>query len=175
MSETSVRWCLHQTAKQGRTIVVGAVVTSIVVTGCSSDEGTGATTGPGVSSPGVSDSADTDTVPIVGTYAAELGPSGPDLDEPNPPGRWVLEVASVTEAYLADPSGIRFPPGNPVQISDGAIVFAADAECPTQSGAAGEGRYEWTLEGDILTLTEVSDTCRDRAFVLSTEPWTRTD
>lgn len=110
---------------------------------------------------------------ILGTYSTELGPPGPQDAEANPPGKWQLSVPSSTEAFLTDPTGTRFAPGNPVRIGEDRIVFAPDPNCPTQSGTAGKGTYEWTLDEDALSLTLVSDTCKDRAFVLTSETWLR--
>lgn len=111
---------------------------------------------------------------LVGTYAATL-PEPPQglLKEGNPPGTWGLQVTSATEVYFQTPDGGSFPVGNPAETSDEQIVFTPDPECPTQDGAAGAGTYTWTLEEDELTFVEVNDTCRDRAFVLTTSPWTR--
>jgi hypothetical protein len=119
---------------------------------------------------GSSDAAD-----LVGTYTTTLGPSGPELKEPNPPGRWQLLLTSPTEAYFQPPEGTSFPVGNPVVTEDGRITFAPDSGCPTQTGAAGDGTYTWSLDGDTLSFTEVDDTCRDRVFVLTSQPWTRAE
>jgi hypothetical protein len=110
---------------------------------------------------------------LVGTYATTLGPSGPELDEPNPPGKWKLLVTSETEAYFQPPEGPSFPVGNPIELSAGRIVLAPDPECPTQTGTPGNGEYEWSLDGGTLTFTDVKDSCRDRSFVLTSKPWSR--
>jgi hypothetical protein len=115
---------------------------------------------------GSSESAD-----LVGTYTTTLGPSGPELKEANPPGRWQLLLTSPTEAYFQPPEGPSFPVGNPVATEDDRVTFGPDAGCPTQTGAPGNGTYTWSLDGDILTFTEVEDTCRDRVFVLTSQPW----
>jgi hypothetical protein len=111
---------------------------------------------------------------LLGTYTTTLGPSGPELSEPNPPGKWGLLITSETDAHYQPPQGPSFPVGNPIDVSANRIVFAPDLECPTQEGSPGKGTYEWRLTDDTLTLTEVSDTCRDRAFVLTSKPWSRT-
>ncbi len=111
---------------------------------------------------------------LIGTYTTTLGPSGPELEEPNPPGKWELVVTSSTEAYFQPPEGPSFPVGNPLELSSDRIVFAADPECPTQAGTPGAGVYEWNLDGDTLTFTDVEDTCRDRSFVLTSKTWSKT-
>jgi hypothetical protein len=111
---------------------------------------------------------------LLGTYTTTLGPSGPELSEPNPPGEWGLLITSETDAHFQPPQGPSFPVGNPIDVSANRIVFAPDPECPTQEGSPDKGTYEWRLTDDTLTLTEVSDTCRDRAFVLTSKPWSRT-
>jgi hypothetical protein len=110
---------------------------------------------------------------LVGTYTTTLGPSGPDLEEANPPGRWQLLLTSPTEAYFQPPQGPSFPVGNPVAMTDDRVTFGPDAGCPTQTGTPGDGTYTWSLDGDTLTFTEVEDTCRDRVFVLTSQPWTK--
>ena len=110
---------------------------------------------------------------LVGTYTTTLGPSGPELKEPNPPGRWGLLLTSQTEAFFQPPEGPSFPVGNPAAIESGRITFGPDADCPTQAGTPANGTYEWTLDGETLTFAEVEDTCRDRVFVLTSNPWTR--
>ncbi len=110
---------------------------------------------------------------LVGTYTTTLGPSGPELEEPNPPGRWGLLLTSQTEAFFQPPEGPSFPVGNPAEIESGRITFGPDADCPTQTGTPANGTYEWTLDGGALTFAEVEDTCRDRVFVLTSNPWTR--
>ncbi len=110
---------------------------------------------------------------LIGTYTTTLGPSGPELDEPNPPGTWELLITSETEAFFQPPEGPSFPIGNPIELSEGLILLAADPECPTQAGTPGAGTYEWRLDGSTLTFTDVGDTCRDRSFVLTSKPWSR--
>ncbi len=36
---------------------------------------------------------------------------------------------------------------------------------PTQGGDATEGRYQWAIEGAELVISEVEDSCRDRAHL----------
>lgn len=91
-----------------------------------------------------------------------------------PAGEWRLEITTVG-ATLTDPAGNEFPPGDPIDISDEAIVFAPDPDCPVQEGTPGEGTYAWCLEGSDLTFLVVEDTCRDRAFLLTAQSWSRTD
>jgi hypothetical protein len=137
-----------------RLAVSALVLAALAASGCGGD--------------GSSDAAD-----LVGSYTTTLGPSGPELKEPNPPGRWQLLLTSPTEAYFRPPEGPSFPVGNPVVTEDGRITFAPDAGCPTQTGAPGDGTYTWSLDGGTLTFTEIDDTCRDRVFVLTSQPWTR--
>jgi hypothetical protein len=143
-----------------------AAATVMAVVGCGGDDGSegAATTAP----------AGTSTEALLGNYTTTLGPSGPELSEPNPPGTWGLRITSETDAYFQPPEGPSFPVGNPIEVSADRIVLAPDPECPTQEGSPAKGTYEWQLTETTLTLTEVSDTCRDRAFVLTSKPWSRT-
>ncbi len=42
---------------------------------------------------------------------------------------------------------------------------------PTQGGDATEGRYQWAIEGAELVISEVEDSCRDRAHLLTQAAW----
>ena len=141
---------------------VAAMVTAVA--GCGGDDGSEAAT---------TTSAGAGAAALLGNYTTTLGPSGPELSEPNPPGEWGLLITSETDAHFQPPQGPSFPVGNPIEITDDRIVFAADPECPTQEGQPDEGTYEWQLAQNKLTITEVSDSCRDRAFVLTSKPWTK--
>ena len=110
---------------------------------------------------------------MIGTYTATLGPAGPELTGGNPTGRWTLQVTEADEAFLTPPAGEEFPIGNPIEVAPDRIVFAPDLACPTQPGAPTTGTYEWVRRGDSLRLTEVDDSCRDRAFVLTSQRWQR--
>jgi hypothetical protein len=146
-----------------------AAVATAVLAGCGgggeSDEATTA-------SPTAPAQAGADA--LIGNYTTTLGPSGPELEAPNPPGKWELQITSATDAFFQPPQGPSFPAGNPIELSNDRIVFAPDPECPTQEGTPGKGIYEWQLSGETLTLTEVEETCRDRAFVLISNPWSKT-
>jgi hypothetical protein len=115
---------------------------------------------------------------LLGTYTTTLGAetvrNPPDPGVQTPSGEWRLEITDAG-ATLTDPAGNEFPPGDPIEISEEEIVFAPDPECPVQEGTPGEGTYEWRLEGSTLTLTEVDDSCRDRAFVLTAQSLVRTE
>ncbi len=112
-------------------------------------------------------------VDLGGTYEAQLGSSSDLLVEPNPEGRWLLEIQGDTVVFET-PDGQRFAPGDPVTVEGATMTLSADPQCPTQEGEAVEGRYDFRLEGDQVTFTEVEDSCRDRAFVLTSQTWTRT-
>jgi hypothetical protein len=144
---------------------MAATVTAIA--GCGGDDGSGAA--------GTTESAGASPAALLGNYTTTLGPSGPELNEPNPPGEWGLQITSETDAYFQPPKGPSFPAGNPIELSGDQIVFAPDPECPTQEGTPGNGVYEWRLNGKTLTITEVEDTCRDRAFVLTSKPWSKAE
>ncbi len=107
------------------------------------------------------------------TIDSETVGNPPDPGVQTPPGEWRLEITS-SGATLTDPSGNEFPPGDPIDISEESIVFAPDPQCPVQEGTPGQGTYEWGLEGDDLMFIEVEDTCRDRAFLLTAQSWSRT-
>jgi hypothetical protein len=143
---------------------MAAAVTAIA--GCGGDDGSEAAS--------TTAAAGTGAEALLGNYTTTLGPSGPELSEPNPPGTWGLLITSETDAQFQPPEGPSFPVGNPIEVSEDRIVFAPDPECPTQEGSPAEGTYEWRLTENTLTITEVSDSCRDRAFVLTSKPWSRT-
>lgn len=150
-------------------LVVAVTAALVVLVGCGEDGSDEAATTTSSAAP-----AQTGADALIGIYVTTLGPSGPELKEPNPPGKWQLQVTSETEAYYQPPRGASFPVGNPIELSSERVVFAPDLECPTQEGTPGKGTYEWRLSGETLTLTEVEDTCRDRAFVLTSNPWSKT-
>ena len=146
-------------------LLAATAATAIAITGCGGDDGSEAAA--------TTASAGTGAEALLGNYTTTLGPSGPELSEPNPPGTWGLLITSETDAHFQPPEVPSFPVGNPIEISEDRIVFAPDPECPTQEGSPGKGTYEWRLTGDTLTITDVSDSCRDRAFVLTSKPWSR--
>ncbi len=111
---------------------------------------------------------------VLGSYTTNLGAAPAGLAG-NPPGRWGLQLISPRVAFLTDPGGVRFPVGNPMKLSATEVTFAPDPECPTQPGQPMAGTYEWSLQDASLVLTEVQDSCRDRAFVLTSKVWSRTD
>lgn len=150
-------------------LLVVAAAAAAVLAGCGGGGGSKEPTATSSSAP-----ARTGPDALIGNYTTTLGPSGPELKEPNPPGRWELLITSETEAIFQPPEGPSFPVGNPIELSSDRIVFAPDPECPTQEGTPGNGIYEWRLSGKTLTLTEVKETCRDRAFVLTSNPWSKT-
>ncbi len=117
---------------------------------------------------------------VLGTYSATFAegdvPQDPGVEVV--PGEWRLEITE-TAVTLTDPTGKQFPPG---EVSGEEIVFPVDPECPVQGKnnpydprPPGKGTYSWSLEGRELQLTELDDTCRDRAFMLTARRWARTE
>lgn len=87
-----------------------------------------------------------------------------------PVGDWQLAIdeAGIT---LVQPDGFEFSPGDVKSATSSEIVFAPDPACPTQEGEATEGRYEWAIEAAGLVITEIEDSCRDRAHLLTQAAW----
>lgn len=87
-----------------------------------------------------------------------------------PIGDWLLSIHAGGATFV-QPDGLEFSPGDVESVTDSEIVFAPDPECPTQEGDATEGRYQWAIEGAELVITEVEDSCRDRAHLLTQAAW----
>ena len=111
-------------------------------------------------------------VDLDGTYemtvaeedAAEIGGASP--------GRWTLTI-NAGDATFDGPGG-RHIPLMPTEISTTRMIVPADADCPNNDPAPGEGEYELESNGDSLTFTKVEDPCGDRAFTFTIHTWQRT-
>jgi hypothetical protein len=88
------------------------------------------------------------------------------------PGRWTLTI-NAGDATFDGPDG-RHIPLMPTEISETRMIVPADANCPNNDPAPGEGEYELEPSGDSLTFTKVQDPCGDRAFTLTIHTWQRT-
>ena len=97
---------------------------------------------------------------IAGTYETELAkddlPAGVDLA-----GKWELRFTEngVVNLYWDGSPAAR----GTFTISEDLVVFP-------KSGKDPEGTYQWSLDGDVLTLTVVSDSYQDRMLVSTTKP-----
>lgn len=87
-----------------------------------------------------------------------------------PIGDWQLAIDEGGVTFV-QPDGFEFSPGDVESLTDSEIVFAPDPECPTQEVDATEGRYQWEIEGVELVISEVEDSCRDRAHLLTQAAW----
>lgn len=103
---------------------------------------------------------------LVGTFETVVTANEFDT----PVGDWQLTIDEESVAFV-QPDGFEFSPGDVESVSGSKIVFAPDPACPTQEGDATEGRYQWAIEGAGLVITEVEDSCRDRAHLLTQGPW----
>ena len=118
------------------------------------------TTGPVSAGPAISTPAairGTWTAEVVGTTASS--------------GVWILDV-SETNLSLQNPIGGEPFTLDPSSMTSTSLVLPASSDCPDQSVLT-TGTYTLALSGDTLTIGLVSDSCGDRAAVLSTRPWTR--
>jgi len=87
-----------------------------------------------------------------------------------PIGDWQLAIDEGGVTFV-QPDGLKFSPGDVESLTGSEIVFAPDPECPTQEGDPTEGRYQWAIEGAELVISEVEDSCRDRAHLLTQAAW----
>lgn len=60
----------------------------------------------------------------------------------------------------------------PVAIDAMSVMFEAQADCPDQATVT-TGEYRWQLTGNALAFTLISDSCGDRAGILTKTPWTK--
>jgi len=81
-------------------------------------------------------------------------------------GDWTLTFNSA-ELFYRNPGGASF--GQRVTYQGGELTLVAD-DCPTGTG---EGHYRWSVSGDSLTLTLVSDPSACRSTVLESSPFQR--
>ena len=86
------------------------------------------------------------------------------------PGVWTLTIDS-GDATLTGPEGHN-PPLAPTTLSETEMVLSPDPTC-RNDGAPSEGVYDVEVSSDSLQFTEVSDSCGDRAFTLTTYTWER--
>jgi hypothetical protein len=105
-------------------------------------------------------------LPLLGTYESLVRANGFQTDS----GQWDIRIDAQGVTFIK-PNGSEFSPGAVKEVTADEITFAADFGCPTQSGAAAEGRYRWRLQGTSLTFTEVSDSCGERANTLTQDQW----
>src|SRR5262245_30130200 len=89
-------------------------------------------------------------------------------------GRWDLHVQGKV-ALLRGPDRKFMVPGLVEAAGRGVVVFGLDEACPEQRRSVGVGSYIYEVRGDeLLFKSDGTDTCVDRATVLTDSSWTRT-
>jgi hypothetical protein len=106
-----------------------------------------------------------------GTYEMTVAEDDAAVTGGASPGRWTLTI-NAGDATFDGPGG-RHIPLMPTEISETRMIVPADANCPNNDPAPGEGEYELESSGDSLTFTEVQDPCGDRAFTFTIHTWQR--
>jgi hypothetical protein len=102
---------------------------------------------------------------LYGTYTATI-PAGVNAE----PGTWRLTIGQFGVSFTR-PDGQSFSPGTLEELTANEMVLGPDPGCPTQEGTPTEGRYRWSLEGEVLRLETVSDSCQDRIDTLTSDEW----
>ena len=156
-------------------VVVFVAIGALALAGCGGEQPSSSSTASESASVEASESAATSQggplagSPLIGTFRTTVGAN----DFNTPTGDWQLRIDEAGMTFV-QPDGFDFSPGDVVSVSASEVVFAADPECPTQEGIPTEGTYTWALD-DALVFTVVSDTCRDRAALLTQAPWEPAD
>lgn len=123
---------------------LATVAVTASLTGCASEDGDGG------------------GVPreLVGTYEADL---------PDAAATRTISIGADRSFLIQEPGRRPFSAG-PITVEDERIVLSADefGDC------ANEGRYEFSVNGDVLTLAAVEDPCPARVEGLS-RGWTASD
>jgi len=89
-------------------------------------------------------------------------------------GRWDLHVQGKV-ALLRGPDRKFLVPGLVDAAGRGVVVFGRDEACPEQRRSVTAGSYIYEVRGDeLLFKADGTDTCIDRATVLTDSAWTRT-
>jgi len=145
-------------------IVLAVASVAAVATACTPTASPAASPGAG-STPSPAAVASASGSPLYGTYTATL-PDGLNAA----PGTWTLSIGP-SGANFTHPDGHTFSPGAVQELTATEVVFAADAQCPVQSGTPTPGRYRWARAGATLTLDVVSDSCGDRIDTLTPSDW----
>lgn len=108
---------------------------------------------------------------LAGSYVTRF----PSSQHHVPAGKWKL-VLRGTKATFHNPVSPRAIFSDPVSVSGSKITFAPTADCVDDTGHGGltKGVYHWSVSGTKLTFTRLNkDKCLNRAYVLTTHPWSR--
>jgi hypothetical protein len=115
----------------------------------------------------VATAAQTGAVPsrLAGAYVTRF----PSTQSRVPAGRWKLELHS-TKATFHNPVSPRAVFTLALDVSGSRVTFGVDnLGCPGK----GKGKYQYRLSGKRLTFAKITDRCANRAYVLTTHPWTK--
>jgi hypothetical protein len=161
----------HASAGLGSLLVATAAVVLVVV-GVQSLRSTSPDTGPGGSAlPTVLLSPAPRTADIAGTYRATLETSDGGAEFADVAGEWTMELRPDGVMLMAPPATFR--EGSTPQSG---VAYSIDGERFRsnlfQQLCNSIGVYGWVLDGEVLTLTTVDDSCALRRVVLAATPWT---
>jgi hypothetical protein len=158
------------TAGLGSLLVAAAAVVLLVV-GVQTLRSTSPDTEPGGSVPPTFLSPSPRTTDIAGTYRATLELSDGGAEFADVAGEWTMELRADGVMLMAPPAAFR--EGSTPQ--SGAAYSIDDGRFRSnlfQQLCNSIGVYAWILDGGVLTLTSVDDSCALRRLVLASTPWT---
>ena len=108
-----------------------------------------------------------------GTYFTQITdadiPSGFPLDQVDLRGEWELEFTQAGRMHLRQ-GGEELATGD--YTSDAETLEFGEDEGPLACSFfdLGNGRYQWSQDGDTITLVLISDRCDGRAIVVTAHP-----
>ena len=108
---------------------------------------------------------------LAGSYVTRF----PSSQHHVPAGKWKVDLRGA-KATFHNPISARANFSDPVTVAGSKITFAPTADCVDDTGHGGltKGVYRWSLRGTTLTFTRLNkDKCLNRAYVLTTHPWTK--
>jgi hypothetical protein len=157
------------TAGLGSLLAAAAVV--LLVVGVQALQSASPDTEPGGSVPPTLLSPSPGTADIAGTYRATLEASDGGAEFADVAGEWTMELRPDGVMLMAPPAAFR--EGSTPQSG---AAYSIDGERFRsnlfQQLCNSIGVYAWNLDGGVLTLTSVDDSCALRRVVLASTPWT---
>ena len=152
-------------------LVVAAAAVALIVVGVQALRSTSPDTEPGGSVPPTLLSPSPGTADIAGTYRATLEASDGGAEFADVAGEWTMELRPDGVMLMAPPAAFR--EGSTPQSG---VAYSIDGERFRsnlfQQLCNSIGAYGWVLDGEVLTLTSVDDSCALRRVVLASTPWT---
>jgi hypothetical protein len=114
--------------------------------------------------------------PLVGNYATTITKADAPPELSGNVGPWIITFANngryavYHEAFPISEATYQVKQNQLTIIHDTRCIEIGQSEDIPDAGTA---TYTWMLEGKMLTLKAVYDTCPDRKLVLSTHPWVK--